>query len=144
MSKRRAIPLEKQLAAALCQIGGIAYADALRMTPRQVRSLFALDHYPVPVALGGPDEHYNLQFTFTKPHRDKTAKLDVPSIAKAKRGAKETAAFRARMLAKDGKGETAAKTAPKARGRLGNRAFPRPPPGMKFDWKRGKYARPSP
>ena len=90
--KRKSISLRVQLAAALCQIGCIPYAHARAMTPEQVRSLFALDHFPIPHTFGGTDDHWNLEFRFVKSHREKTRRMDTPAIKKVRRAEKRRAA----------------------------------------------------
>lgn len=99
MSKRDYIQLRVQLAAALCQIGEIPYEHAKAMTPEQIISLFALDH-GIFHAWGGPDEHWNLRWRFRSDHIEKTAKIDIPAIAKSRRITAAQEEFRQRMLAK--------------------------------------------
>jgi hypothetical protein len=70
------------------------------MTEDQILSLFHFDHWPVPKALGGPDEPWNLEPRPIMEHRKKTAKLDVPAIAKTKRVCATHEEFKRKVLAK--------------------------------------------
>lgn len=67
----------------------ISYEEAKRLTEDEIISRFHFDHYPVPKALDGPDEPWNLKPLPVADHREKTAKVDIPAIAKAKRIAKK-------------------------------------------------------
>lgn len=121
MSARRAINLTTKLAAALCQMmrptqnGGleriIPHEEAKKMTADEIVSLFEFDHDPIPKACGGPDDPWNLTPRIKQEHREKTAKVDIPQIAKSKRLEKDTEAFRRRLLAKSGQGEEQPKKA---------------------------------
>ena len=111
MTKRKAISLRTKLAAALLQtlrvdetgalVPVIPHDQAKTMTEDQIISAFELDHYPKPVALGGDNHPSNLTFLPRADHRKKTAKQDIPAIAKVKRLSRNEAEFRARLLAKD-------------------------------------------
>jgi hypothetical protein len=97
--KRRAhITLKTKLAAALIELTRVRlqnagwlddanrfYEDSKRMTAEQIISLFHFDHHPVPHAGGGPDEPWNLTPLLLRQHRTKTAKHDVPALAKVRR-----------------------------------------------------------
>lgn len=92
MSSRAHIPIKVRYAAALLQICEpgttvelIPYDHAKLMSADQIISLFHADHYPEPKADGGPDEPWNLMHRLIAAHREKTAKIDVPTIAKGKR-----------------------------------------------------------
>lgn len=110
MKRRAHIPCSTKLASALLTIvrpdeAGkmvpvISYEEAQRLTAEQVISRFRFDHYPIPHAQDGPDHHSNLVPRPTGEHEERTAKIDIPQIAKTKRLTKEQEAFRARMLAK--------------------------------------------
>ena len=82
------------------------YETAKQMTEDQVLSLFHFDHDPKPKAFGGTDEHHNLVPRPIREHRIKTAKVDVPRIAKAARISADQEEFRCRMLAKSGQQES--------------------------------------
>ena len=114
---RRKLTFKIKLASALLQmvrydddeaefVRIIPYEDAKLMTADQIISLFNFDHYPILFVNGGPDEPWNLVPRMIAAHRRKTARTDRPAIAKAVRIDKDTAEFRARLLAKD-RGERA-------------------------------------
>lgn len=79
------------------------------------------DH-DIPRELSGDDSAGNLRPLHARCHQVKTSGEDIPRIAKTKRQAKLTA--------------------PKVR-KTGRRSL-RPPPGMKFNWSRGRYERREP
>lgn len=81
---RKAIPLKTKLASALLGLGHIPYDHAKLMTDDQIISLYHFDH-GIPYADGGPNEPWNLTPRLIPQHREKTAKIDVPRIAKGKR-----------------------------------------------------------
>ena len=101
MNHRKEIGLQTKLAAALLALGKIDYGHAKQMTAKQICSLYSFDHYPIRYAEGGPTEPWNLVPRLIPEHREKTAKVDVPQIAKARRLSQEQEAFRRRLLAKD-------------------------------------------
>jgi hypothetical protein len=111
MASRKHVSLKTKLAAALLQMtrltkrhGGwevppiIPFSEAQRMTEDQIIALFHFDHYPIPHAQGGPDEPWNLVPTLRADHAEKTAKIDIPQIAKTKRLTRKQEEFRQRML----------------------------------------------
>lgn len=110
MSARKAIPLKVKLAAALTHmlredeagklVPIIQREDAKRMSEDEVLAVFEWDHVH-PVALGGDNHHSNLSPLPKAGHRLKTAKVDIPRIAKVKRLTRKEQEFRARLLAKD-------------------------------------------
>lgn len=73
---------------------------AKQMTAAQIASLVEWDHYPVPVALGGDNHPTNLVARPILEHRTKTAKIDVPAIAKTARISAAHEDFKRRVLAK--------------------------------------------
>lgn len=110
MSKRKDyIPLREKLAAALSTMlvegadgtleRAIPEADARKMTADQVISLFHFDH-GVYETWGGATAHHNLTPRFIRQHREKTAMIDRPRIAKASRVEKARAAHKCVMQAK--------------------------------------------
>lgn len=109
MSRRTHIPLKTKLASALLtmvrpdesgnMVPVIPREEAKRMSPEAVLSRFHFDHVERK-ALGGTDDFWNLQPLPVDEHRTKTAKIDVPAIAKVKRLSREEEEFRARLLAK--------------------------------------------
>ena len=124
--KRKNLTLKTRLAAALLQMRRpddhgklvlvISFDEAKTMTDDEIIARFHFDHDPIPHAQGGPDEPWNLTPLPVADHRDKTAKIDVPQIAKTKRITRKQEEFRQRMLAKkQGK--------PRAKGRIPSRPF---------------------
>jgi hypothetical protein len=101
---RKTPTLAIKLAAALLQIRDaqghplIEWEHAKQMSAEQINSLFQWDHYPIRVEAGGPTEPWNLVPRFIPEHRIKTAKIDIPEIAKIKRISKSEEEFRRRML----------------------------------------------
>lgn len=69
------------------------------MSAQQIVSLFQFDHYPIRHEAGGPAEPWNLVPRFIPVHRIKTAKIDMPEIAKIKRISRAHQDFVARILA---------------------------------------------
>lgn len=114
MSPRRDhIRLKTKLCSALCQlvrfdeaIGEyvkiIPYELSKRLTEDEILSRFDFHHFPIPKAHGGPDAHWNLQPEEKDVHKEITAKIDVPRIAKGKRVAAAAASHAARMASKVG------------------------------------------
>lgn len=106
--KRSHVSLKTKLAAALLQMRRatpdgrweliIPHDQAKRMTADQIIALFHFDHHPIPHSHGGPDEPWNLDPVIVAEHREKTAKRDVPQIAKTKRLTREHEEFQRRML----------------------------------------------
>jgi hypothetical protein len=106
---RKHISLKTKLAAALLQMRRatpdgrweliIPHSQAFRMTADEIIALFHFDHYPVPHSQGGPDEPWNLDPVMVAEHQKKTAKRDIPQIAKTKRISREHEEFQRRMLA---------------------------------------------
>ena len=94
-SPRANIPLKTKLAAALLTMKRpddngelvliIPHEHAKLMSDEQIISLFHFDHYPIPHAHEGPDEAWNLEPRLIAEHRTKTAKIDVPMMAKVDR-----------------------------------------------------------
>lgn len=97
MTARAHIGLETKLAAALLTLGDIDYEHSKLMSARQICSLYQFDHYPIRKDDDGPDEPWNLVPRMIIPHREKTAKIDVPQMAKADR-----LALRAAQIQRDG------------------------------------------
>lgn len=100
MTKRPHINKDTKLAAALLTIRRenesgelvpvIPYEESKTMTAKQIISRFALDHYPVRHADGGPSLPWNLFWRPRPEHDKKTREIDVPQIAKQKRIRGET------------------------------------------------------
>ena len=79
----------------------IPWEHAKAMTSDQIISLFHFDHYPIRAEAGGPALPWNLVPRLIRAHRRKTAKVDIPEIAKIRHVIAAEAEFRARLLAKD-------------------------------------------
>lgn len=103
---RQPITLSLKCAAALLALKDeagellIPFEDSKMMTAAQVISLFQFDHYPLRVEAGGPTAPWNLFPRLIRAHRRKTARTDIPEIAKIRRIRDDEAEFRARLLAK--------------------------------------------
>ena len=80
---------------------------AKSMTAEQIITQFECDHWPIRVVDGGSNHPTNLKWLGKKDHRQKTAKRDIPEIAKSKRITKGEYEFRRRMLAKSETGVAA-------------------------------------
>src|SRR6185312_12613661 len=80
----------------------IPYEHRVLMSAEQVLSLLNFDHDPIPHTHDGPDLHFNLTGLSIMAHREKTAKHDVPKIAKTKRIAADDAKHQAIVAAKAG------------------------------------------
>lgn len=98
---RKAVSLKSKLAAALRELAEIPMDHARQMTADQVISLFQFnhillhrDHQHEPWV----DDHWNIEPLLIKAHRERTAKIDVPQIAKTKRISQAHEEFRARLL----------------------------------------------
>jgi hypothetical protein len=133
--KRSHISLKTKLASALLAIKAfelgrwsplIPHEDAKQMTADQIISLFAFDHYPIRKADGGPDEPWNLEPRMIVPHREKTAKIDVPQMAKSKRIRRKEATHRERInLSAINEELNALKWNPPLKRRILSRPFPK-------------------
>lgn len=121
MTRRPHVSLKVKLASALLQmmrvdeagkfVPVISYEESKGMTADEIIGRFDFDHGVYHV-FGGPAEPWNFTPRIRPDHRVKTAKIDIPAIAKTKRLTKSEQAFRERLLAKQG-GETAADNHPK-------------------------------
>jgi hypothetical protein len=115
MPPRKQPSLKTKLAAALRdrlveKDGKLVPYEALkRMTDDDVISKFEFDH-DVHFAIGGACQHWNLTPRLKAEHRQKTAKQDIPQIAKTKRLEKATEEFRRKLLAKSGQVEETSDT----------------------------------
>jgi hypothetical protein len=97
---RAHIPLQTKLASALLALGDIPFEDAKLMSAGMICSLYHFDHHPIPKAEDGPDEPWNLSPRLITQHREKTARVDVPGIAKRKRVARKHEIHQAKVQAK--------------------------------------------
>lgn len=94
---RKHIGLKTKLAATLRELFRIPYDHAKLMSEDQVIALAHFDHV-VYHAQDGGDDHHNLTPMLIADHREKTAKIDIPQIAKTKRITKAHEQFRQRLL----------------------------------------------
>lgn len=109
--KRPHINLKTKLAAALCHmlranehghfVRIISHDEAKRLSEDQIISRFEFHHHPIPKAHDGPDVHWNLPPLPRDEHREITAKIDIPRIAKSKRITRANEDHARRLLAKD-------------------------------------------
>ena len=98
--KRKYIPLQTRLAAALLQLPGApSTEEAKGMTDRQIISRFDLNH-DTEHALGGKDRPYNLTWMIKAAHAVHTAKVSIPRVAKVDRNEEKHAEFRRTILRK--------------------------------------------
>lgn len=137
-SETKAI-LKEQIASLIAALFGIPHEHAKLMTAEQVRSLIHFDHN-IHHVIGGPYVHWNVTPRLVKGHREKTAKVDRPQIAKTDRITKATEEFRSRILSKTGNvAQTVAETKTIKRIRSGKmRSLP---DGFKRNWKTGRVER---
>lgn len=121
MTRARKEPtLTAKLAAAIRELFQIPHEHAKLMTDDQMLSLVQWHHIEYH-AHDGSDEHWNLDPLTIRGHRARTAKIDVPQIAKTKRISKETEEFRQRLLMpRDQR--------PAKRSRMQSRPFPKRKP----------------
>lgn len=92
---RKPISLKTKLASALLKmlrddgdgklVPVIPHEEAVSLTADEIISRFDWHHFPIPHAHGGPDEPWNLDPMLRADHRKRTAKVDIPQIAKTKR-----------------------------------------------------------
>jgi hypothetical protein len=85
-------------------VPAITHQQAKSMSGKEIEALWHFDHN-IPHAIGGTDDHWNLTPRLVDDHRAKTAKLDVPQIAKTKRITAKEQVFRESLLRKNGQGE---------------------------------------
>lgn len=104
IDRSRHIPMVNKLACALLALGHIDRDLAKNMTPEQIVSHYEFDH-AVFFSIGGSHHPTNLTARPKAEHRLKTAKVDVPAIAKMRRLEPAHIEFQQRMLAKVGQAE---------------------------------------
>lgn len=81
---RKHIGWKTKYAAALLKLGDVEYLHAKQMSEDQIISLYHV-HHNIHHADGGVDEYWNVEPMLIAPHKERTAKIDVPTIAKNKR-----------------------------------------------------------
>jgi len=82
--KRGYIPYAEKLASLLGPKLGIGYEARKTMSAAEINARFDW-HHNIANADGGPDLHWNIEPIEREAHRERTAKIDVPRIAKGKR-----------------------------------------------------------
>ena len=104
MAKREHVSLKTKLAAALLEVDRyqngslcIPFEHSKAMSVDQICSLWVFDHWPLRKADGGTDHPSNLTPRLIAAHREKTAKVDVPEMAKSKRIVRKQEVHHARM-----------------------------------------------
>jgi hypothetical protein len=103
--KRKGFSLAEKLAASLLMLrdgNGNLVIDPERaktMTAKEVIACFDFDH-TIPVAIGGTNAPWNVVPRLRADHRHKTAKRDIPQIAKTKRLARANDEHVNRLLRK--------------------------------------------
>jgi hypothetical protein len=102
MTKRPYVPLPERLAATLACLLPQEQRDDLRRRKVKAKAVLALFHFDHIVfhAHDGPASWWNLDPKLVAAHREKTAKIDVPAIAKGKRITRANEEFAHRLLAK--------------------------------------------
>ncbi len=102
MTKRPYVPLPERLAATLACLLPQEQRDDLRRRKVKANAVLALFHFDHVIfhAHGGSAKWWNLDPKLVAVHREKTAKIDVPAIAKGKRITRANDEFFRRLLAK--------------------------------------------
>lgn len=110
MSARDHINLSTVLAAAIRELLGIPYEHAKLMSAEQMISLVHRDHFPIRrddglklgMSVEEVDHHSNIHLRSIIEHREKTATVDAPAIAKIRDVRTSEAIHRAAMASKAG------------------------------------------
>ncbi len=102
LTRRPYVPLPERLAATLACLLPQEQRDDLRRRKVQAKAVVALFHFDHVIfhAHGGAAKWWNLDPKLVAVHREKTAKIDVPAIAKGKRIARTNEEFAGRLLDK--------------------------------------------
>ena len=101
MVSRKEPTLTAKLAAVIRQLLGIPFDHARLMTDDQVISLVQFNHILYHADMKDDpdcDAHWNLEALTIMAHRERTAKIDIPTIAKTRRISKAQEEFRQRLL----------------------------------------------
>jgi hypothetical protein len=85
MAKRKRVTHKEMLACVLIERLDMPTHEKVHMTADDVVRRFEC-HHMHPVALGGDNRPFNMAMLLKLVHRERTAKVDVPAIAKVKRG----------------------------------------------------------
>jgi hypothetical protein len=106
--------IEEELACCIAALLGIPHEHQKRLTAQDVRALVQFDH-AIHHAIGGGAVFHNLTMRTIADHREKTAKIDIPQIAKTKRLSAKQEEFRRRLERKTNPGDTEETTTPPSR-----------------------------
>lgn len=128
--KRKHISLKTKLAAALLARGEVSYQHAKLMTADQMISLYHFDHN-IYASHDGGDHFSNLTPMLIRDHREKTAKVDIPAIAKGKRIQRKQAAHVVKMFLDNRYKVLGVQSLPKLKRKWPSRPFPKRPKGNK-------------
>ncbi len=99
MNRSRHISLREKLASALLMLARIPYDEAKKMTAADIIGRFDF-HHGIPFSEGGENVFWNLTPLWREQHREQTAHVDVPRIAKNKRVAAKHLAHLERLKGK--------------------------------------------
>lgn len=166
---RRRFSLQDRLAIAILRIlelegRPVSYADQQRLSAREIASWYDADHWPIRWIDGGPTHPSNGQLLLNSKgaaklnqvneHARKTAKRDIPELAKTKRLRKSREDIeenRRRLLAKAGRSDygpndndrasQGSRGGGRGKARIASRRFAKVPDGMRYDWKARRYRR---
>lgn len=120
MSRRGYVRLIDKLAACVRELFQIPYEHAKQMSAEQILSLVQWQHIHYHAQNSDEtwvDAHWNIEPMLIAPHKEVTAKKDIPQIAKTKRIEREFEEFRRRMM-------TPREDRPVLKSRWGTRKFP--------------------
>jgi hypothetical protein len=91
MAERKRPTHKEMLASMLIEwLHDVPLGKRAGMTADEVLAFFEC-HHMHPVALGGDNRPFNLKMLFKPEHRERTARVDIPAIAKVKRGLRKRA-----------------------------------------------------
>ncbi len=139
VTKRSYVPLPERLAATLACLLSQEQRDDLRRRKVKAEGVISLFHFDHVIfhAHGGAAKWWNLDPKLVAEHREKTAKIDVPAIAKSKRIRRANDEFFRRLLAKS-EGVPPHNSTHKLTRKWANRKFPKT--GQKVKWPSRKIA----
>lgn len=106
--------IEEELACCIAALLGIPHEHQKLMRAQDIRALVQFDH-AIHHAIGGNVVFSNLTMRTVADHREKTAKIDIPQIAKTKRLSAKQEEFRRRLERKTNPGDTEENPTPPSR-----------------------------